>query len=70
MAAGLLLDLVRSARAGLVEEVAAGLLSNPPLFASVFQNLDLLFGVRGTAADTLSAGVLEAVQRAGNKDVK
>lgn len=78
VAAERLRDLIRAAAADEVDVAAAQLLADPPLFAALFQNLDLLFLPAGptdpaardahsaatATADALSAAVMLALQRA------
>lgn len=47
-----------------IEIAAARLLTDPPLFAAVYENLDLLSDVGGAPADTLAAAVMRAMERA------
>jgi hypothetical protein len=47
-----------------IDEAATRLLTDPPLFAAVYENLDLLADVRGAPADSLSAAVMRALERA------
>lgn len=47
-----------------IEAAATRLLTDPALFAAVYENLDLLSDVRGAPADTISAAVMRALERA------
>jgi hypothetical protein len=56
--------MVRAAAAGPLEVAAVELRADPPLFAALFQNLDLLFAAPVPESDAVSALVMAALEGA------